>query len=518
MSTPMNRIFSCLLVLPLLFLFAAVLPANAQVVRSGADTAYFMTIDEANFDSLLNTFYMQQFKRNASRHQSRRASLAYAEFDDIPDSVFVRRLQAMHTVVPMTYNAEVRAFIKVYVRIMSRRLDAMLSLTEFYFPMFEETLDRYGVPQELKYLTIVESALNPQATSRAGAAGLWQFIYSTGKLYDLEVNSLVDERRDPYKSTVAAARFLKRLYDIYGDWQLAMAAYNCGPGGVNKAIARSGGKRTFWEIYPYLPRETRGYVPKYIAASYIMNYYHEHGLTAGRYDLPLHVDTIHIHNDVHLAVVSSVTGIPVEQLRQLNPQFRTDVIPASSREYALSLPSSKASQFIRHEDTIYRMSHDTIAKRSLVTPSTSTMVYHKVRRGETYSSIANHYGVSVSNLKRWNGKGRKNSLKVGSRLKIYLPTPKTGVANTAKKAVADTAATDTVAMADTTVMSTPESGKVSSSAARRKAKDNAVYHTVKKGESLGTIARRYGVSVNSIKKQNNLKKDVIHPGQRLKVK
>ena len=321
----MNRIFSCLLVLPLLFLFAAVLPANAQVVRSGADTAYFMTIDEANFDSLLNTFYMQQFKRNASRHQSRRASLAYAEFDDIPDSVFVRRLQAMHTVVPMTYNAEVRAFIKVYVRIMSRRLDAMLSLTEFYFPMFEETLDRYGVPQELKYLTIVESALNPQATSRAGAAGLWQFIYSTGKLYDLEVNSLVDERRDPYKSTVAAARFLKRLYDIYGDWQLAMAAYNCGPGGVNKAIARSGGKRTFWEIYPYLPRETRGYVPKYIAASYIMNYYHEHGLTAGRYDLPLHVDTIHIHNDVHLAVVSSVTGIPVEQLRQLNPQFRTGI-------------------------------------------------------------------------------------------------------------------------------------------------------------------------------------------------
>lgn len=478
------------------------LPAEAQVGRVGADTAYLMTIDEANYDSLLNNFYMQQFKRAAARHQSRRATQAYAEFDEIPDSVFVRRLQNMHTVVPMTYNAEVRAFIKVYVRIMNRRLDAMLTLSEFYFPMFEETLDHYGVPQELKYLTIVESALNPQATSRAGAAGLWQFIYSTGKMYDMEVNSLVDERRDPYKSTVAAAKLLKRLYNIYEDWQMAMAAYNCGPGNVNKAIARSGGKKTFWEIYPYLPRETRGYVPKFIAASYIMNYYHEHGLKAGRYELPLHVDTIHLHKDVHLGVASSLTGIPVEQLRQLNPQFRTDVVPASSRDYALGLPSAKASLFIRYEDSIYRLSHDTIAKRAVV--SSSSVIYHKVKRGETYNSIASHYGVTVSNLKRWNGKGRKNTLKVGSRLKIYLPAEKTSD----KGSRAEKTREETATLADS--LSAGDSVATS--------KSTPLYHTVKKGESLEIISRKYDVPVSDIKKLNKLKKGTIHPGERLRIK
>lgn len=516
----MNRILSFFLFLPLFFLVVAAIPADAQVVRSGADTAYLMTVDEANYDSLLNNFYMQQFKRNASKHQNRRASQAFAEFDDIPDSVFVKRLQAMHTVVPMTYNAEVRAFIRAYVRIMSRRLDAMLSLSEYYFPIFEETLDHYGVPSELKYLTIVESALNPQATSRAGAAGLWQFIYSTGKLYDLEVNSRVDERRDPFKSTVAAARFLKKLHDIYGDWQLAMAAYNCGPGGVNKAIARSGGKHTFWDIYPYLPRETRGYVPKYIAAAYIMNYYHEHGLTAGRYDLPLHVDTIHVHNDIHFGVVSSITGIPIEQLRQLNPQFRTDVVPASSREYALILPASKSSHFISHEDTIYKVSHDTIAKGAVMSPSSSTVVYHKVRRGETYSSIAKHYGVSVSNLQRWNGKGRKSTLKVGSRLKIYLPDVKKGESQN-KTSSKDTLAksdTNSVADGDNLETKTFSDNNATKSSSKTTEKENEIYHTVKKNESLGSISKKYGVTIKSIKEKNNLKKDVIHPGQRLRIK
>ena len=307
---------------------AALLPKaiSAQDVKDNVDTSFYMTIDAANYDSLLNNFYMQQFRRAATAHQNRRASQMYADFDNIPDSVFVRRLQSLHTVVPMTYNSEVRAYIKVYVRIMSHRLDAMLSLSEYYFPLFEETLDRYKVPEELKYLTIVESAMNPQATSRAGAAGLWQFIYSTGKNYDLEISSLVDERRDPYKSTVAAARYLRTLYDMYGDWQLAMAAYNCGPGNVNKAIARSGGKHTFWEIYPYLPRETRGYIPKYIGATYVMNYYHEHGLVAGRYDIPVRTDTVHLHRDVHLGVVEKFTAIPREQMRQLNLPRRTPML------------------------------------------------------------------------------------------------------------------------------------------------------------------------------------------------
>ena len=518
----MTRILSCILFLPLLFLLVSIFPAQAQVAHGGADTAYFMTIDEANYDSLLNNFYMQQFKRAANRHQNRRASQAYAEFDEIPDSVFVKRLQNMHTVVPMTYNAEVRDFIRVYVRIMSRRLDAMLSLSEYYFPMFEETLDRYGVPQELKYLTIVESALNPQATSRAGAAGLWQFIYSSGKLFDLEITSLVDERRDPFKSTDAAARLLKRLYGIYGDWQMAMAAYNCGSGGVNKAIARSGGKRTFWEIYPYLPRETRGYVPKYIAAAYIMNYYHEHGLTAGHYELPLHIDTIHLHQDVHLGVVSSITGIPIEQLHQLNPQYRTDVIPASSRSYALSLPANKASHFIHNEDSIYKASRDTIVKRGTISPSSATVVYHKVRKGETFNSIASHYGVSVANLKRWNGKSRKSTLKVGSRLKIYLPTPKTKVAQSVPdgKDMVDPSVPDRGKNIQGNNGNQPAADSVANSKQPKvdSQQPAAVFHTVKSGESLGVISRKYGVSIESIKKLNKLKSTTIHPGQRLRVK
>lgn len=499
------------LLLPLLALPWA---ASAQKVEDDFDTNFYMAIDAANYDSLLNNFYMQQFRKTATSHHNRRATMLYADFDNIPDSVFVQRLQSLHTVVPMTYNAEVRAYIKVYVRIMSRRLDAMLSLSQYYFPMFEETLDRHKVPEELKYLTIVESALNPQATSRAGAAGLWQFMYSTGKHYDLEVNSLVDERRDPYKSTVAAARYLRTLYEMYDDWQLAMAAYNCGPGNVNKAIARSGGKRTFWEIYPYLPRETRGYIPKYIGATYIMNYFHEHGLVAGRYEIPVRTDTVHLHRDVHFGVVEHFTGIPREQLRQLNPQFRTDVIPASSRTYALCLPAAKASLFLQKEDTICKVSKDSISKNAVVSLSSSTVVYHKVKRGETFTSIAKKYGVSASSLRRWNGKGRNSTLKVGTRLKVHLPA-------SAQSAPANVAAADSTSKADSTT--TVAESTVATEAASAQDKPatqtkSPVYYTVKRGDNLSHIAKRYGTTTQKLRQMNGLKNDVIRVGQRLRVK
>ncbi|MCR5192525.1 MAG: LysM peptidoglycan-binding domain-containing protein [Bacteroidales bacterium] len=490
----------------LLFLSVAVSPsAMAQTPKQVVDTNYFNKIDEANFDSLLHFFYMQQYAKQATRHQNRRASQMYAEFDNIPDSVFIRRLQNLHTVVPMTYNSEVRAFIKSYVRMMNRRLDAMLSLSEYYFPLFEETLDRYGVPEEMKYLTIVESALNPQATSRAGAAGLWQFIYSSGRSYDLEISSLVDERRDPYKSTVAAARLLRALYKMYGDWQMAMAAYNCGPGNVNKAIARSGGKRTFWEIYPYLPRETRGYVPKYIAATYIMNYYHEHGMTAGHYVLPIQVDTIHLHGNVHMGVVERFTGIPKQQLRQLNPQYRTDVVPASSRVYALCVPSRYLSKFLSNEDSIYKVSKDSINVNAVANVAHSTVIYHKVGKGETWNSIAAKYGVSVSSLRRWNGKSRKSTLKVGSRLKIYQQAP---------------AVAATTQSSDTTkaVSSSPTKTKTHQTKGNDKPANKKVYHTVKKGENLSTIAKKYGTTPQKIRKLNNMKSDVLHSGQRLRIR
>ena len=246
--------------------------------------------------SWLNTYYVKKFSRTHARR-----NLNYNEqaFENVSDSVIANRLKSMHTVIPMNYNNIVRQYIKMYLGIMSRRLDVTLTLSEYYHPMFIEILSRYGVPEELKYLSIIESAMNPQATSRVGAAGLWQFMYYTGKLYGLEVNSLVDDRRDPYKSTVAAARYLKDLHNVFNDWTLAIAAYNCGPGNINKAIARSGGKHNFWEIYPYLPRETRGYIPAFIAATYVMNYYADHGLRPSRFDMPINADTIVLHNNVY---------------------------------------------------------------------------------------------------------------------------------------------------------------------------------------------------------------------------
>ncbi len=483
----------------------------AQERDSSIDTNFFMAVDEANYDSLLHNFYMQQYSKTTMRHQNRHASHVYAEFDNIPDSVLVKRLRKLHTVISMDYNSDVRAYIRLYIRIMSRRLTAMLSLSEYYFPLFEEILNRYDVPVELKYLTIVESALNPEATSRAGAAGLWQFMYTTGKHYDLEVNSLVDERRDPYKSTVAAARYLKALHDIYDDWTLAMAAYNCGPGNVNKAIARSGGKKDFWQIYYYLPRETRGYIPAYIGATYAMNYYHEHGLTPGHYDIPLRVDTIHLHKDVHFAIVSQFTGIPVEQLRQLNPQFRTDIVPASSRFYALTLPANKASLFLRNEDTIYTASKDTINKRGSVSLSSSNIIYHKVRKGETYSSIAKKYGVTIATLKKWNGIGKKSTLKVGTRLKIYLPEK----ADDDEQPVADSTA---AAVSDSVAAPVPETKTQKPATQAKSEPSSPTYYKVRKGDNLSTIASRHHTTVAKIKKLNNLKSDRIQAGQRLRVR
>ncbi len=516
-----------------LFFWTASMPLQAQRPDNSIDTSFFKAIDAANYDSLLHTFYMQQYVQSANNHRNRKASQAYAEFDNIPDSVFINRLQRLHTVVPMTYNSDVRAYIKLYVRIMSHRLDAMLSLSEYYFPMFEETLDRYKVPEELKYLTIVESALNPQATSRAGAAGLWQFMYSTGKHYNLEVNSLVDERRDPYKSTVAAARLLKALYDIYHDWYLAMAAYNCGPGNVNKAIARSG-KHTFWQIYPYLPRETRGYIPAYIGATYVMNYYQEHGITAGRYEIPVRTDTIHLHKDVHFSVVQKFTGIPVIQLRQLNPQFRADIVPASSRDYAICLPSNRSSLFLKYEDTIYKVSKDSLSRNSYVPISSGTIIYHKVKKGETWNSIAQKYGVSVNSLKRWNGKGRKSTLKVGTRLKIHLPAKENETtenkSNNSSTADSSSHAPDTTKVAknndskkshnnnNTTVNNTKNNNKPSTKNNNNKTADKAVYYKVKKGDTLGKIAAKNNTTVAKIKKLNNMKSDMIREGQRLRVK
>ncbi|MBR1850974.1 MAG: transglycosylase SLT domain-containing protein [Bacteroidales bacterium] len=403
-------------ILLLVAVLAVAAPARAQDEVEALVNQY----TEA-YDSLMNSFYMRRY---AQTHSHRNRTIGAAEFDQVPDSVIAARLASLHTVIPMTYNSEVRAYIRMYLNRMSTRLDVMQTLCEYYHPMFEEVLSRYDVPEELKYLPIVESAMNPKATSRVGAAGLWQFMYTTGKNYDLEVNSIVDDRRDPYKSTVAAAHFLSDLHTVFNDWTLAIAAYNCGPGNINKAIARSGGKRDFWEIYYYLPRETRGYIPAFIAATYVMNFYTDHGLRCTNTSLPVRSDTIMVRHDLLFHYVSKVTGIEMDELRTLNPQYRADFIPASSGNYSLCLPVSKIKDFIMVEDTLYAQTRDSVSRRPVrmakpqaQTSSSGGTVYYTVRSGDTLSKIASKYGISVATLKKRNGLS-SDRIRVGQRLKI----------------------------------------------------------------------------------------------------
>lgn len=398
---------------------SSVAAQNAETTETAVMTARF----NASYDSLMHSFYL---KNHTVRTENHDATVSVADFDQIPDSVIEGRLKSLHTVIEMTYNDAVRAYIRTYLKIMSNRLDVMTSLCEMYHPMFEETLAAYGVPEELKYLAIVESAMNPRATSRVGAAGLWQFMYHTGKVYDLEVNSLVDQRRDPYASTVAAARYLKDLHRIFGDWILAIAAYNCGPGNINKAIARSGGKTGYWEIYPYLPRETRGYIPAFIAATYVMNYYPEHGIKPHNIELPSRNDTVMLRKDVMYCYVEQFAGVSADELRTLNPQYKTDFVPASTGDYHLSLPADKVHAFIVAEDSIYARTQDSLQRKPVaviekeVKPSGKgggSTVYHKVKQGETLSRIAAKYGTSVAQLKKRNGlKGDK--IRVGQRIRV----------------------------------------------------------------------------------------------------
>lgn len=343
------------------------------------------------------------------------------------DSVYVERLSSLPYVMEMPYNEKVRAFIDMYVVKRRQQLSTLLGLSNYYFPIFEEALNRYHLPLELKYLPIIESALKPTIVSHAGAAGLWQFIVSTGRMYGLEINSLIDERCDPIKSTDAACRYLRDLYAIYGDWHLVIAAYNCGPGNVNKAIRRAGGKRDYWAIYPYLPRETRGYVPIFIAANYAMNFHCEHNICATKMSMPVVTDTIMTENRMHLEQLSQVLGVSKEELRMLNPQYRRDVIPGNGKSYSICLPAPYAELFIDKESEVLAYKADELinnrrAEIDMAQKSSHTygngVIYYKVKSGNTLGGIAQKYRVSVAQLKKWNHiKG--TMIRVGQTLKIY---------------------------------------------------------------------------------------------------
>ena len=331
-----------------------------------------MTYD---LDSLLNE-YMSKTYLTSNDCNMKNENPSY------PTEVFIDRLSRMPTVMEMAHNNVVQNFIDRYCTRLRGTISYMLGASNFYMPIFEEALEAYQIPLELKYLPVIESALNPRAVSRVGATGLWQFMLATGKQYNLKINSLVDERRDPIKASYAAAHLLSDLYKVFGDWNLVIAAYNCGPGNVSKAIQRSGGSKDYWHIYPYLPRETRGYVPAFIAANYMMTYYSLHNICPMGSRLPAQTDTIMITRRLHLEQVSNVLGIDLEMLRALNPMYRHDIIPGDTEPYALRLPQADVNRFIEMEDAIYNYrASELLTNRAIVEVNDYTPTYyHKSKR------------------------------------------------------------------------------------------------------------------------------------------
>lgn len=392
---------------------------------------------------------------------------------------YQERLRRLPVVMEMPYNSVVQKFIDQYSGRLRRTVSYALGAGNFYIPIFEEALDYYGLPLELKYLPVIESALEPKAKSPAGAVGLWQFMLATGKRYDLKVNSLIDERQDPYKSSWAAARYLRDLYKIYRDWNLVIAAYNCGPTNVNKAIHRADGVRDYWAIYPYLPSETRGYVPAFIAANYIMNYYCEHNICPMKTKLPITTDTVTIMRDLHMQQVAELCNVDVEAIQALNPQYRTQLIPGSSGPMTLRLPTETLNTFIDLKDSVYNYRVDELLTRRSCVEVDDRLDNRSVaskRRAARQQSASESSSSSRSSASKSSSRksSRSSSSKSSSR----------------------------------SSRSSRKSKKVKSSASA----------TVRKGDTLIEIAHRNGTTVEKLKKKNKIKGNMIKPGQKLKVK
>ena len=404
------------------------------------------------------------------------------------------RLAKINETTPfhLAYNPALEKIIKSYLKNRRKYYPNFMARAAYYFPMIEKYLDQYDIPLEMKYLALVESALKPKAKSRVGATGLWQFMYPTGKQYKLKVSSYVDERQDPLKATIAACNYLNDLYKIFGDWDLALAAYNSGPGNVSKAIRRSGGYKNYWNIRPYLPRETAGYVPAFYATMYLFTYAQEHQLTGSAPSIHFfETDTIHIKKTVSFDQITEQTGIETAMLQFLNPEYKLDIIPfIKGKEYTLRIPKKQVDIFLKNEIELYALVDADAAKREKPLPQYFEMdkrIRYRVKNGDYLGKIAYKYGVRVSDIKRWNGLKNTN-LKIGQRLSIY---PKR--------------------------LRVPKPSKTS--AINKTTKETPTIYIVKKGDSLWTIAKKFKkVSVNQIKEWNNIWSDKnIQPGKKLKI-
>lgn len=453
-------------------------------------------------DSLSGIPYFRDYYFNTDSSVQKTYAFPAGYVPDYPDSVYAERIGKLNheTTIELAFNKTVKSYIDLYAVKKRELTSRILGLQEIYFPLFEEYLDKYDMPLELKYLAVVESALNPTAGSRAGAKGLWQFMYYTGKLYGLKVTTLVDDRYDPYLATDAACRHLKDLYNMFGDWSLAMAAYNSGAGNVSKAIRRAGGVRNYWAIWPFLPRETRGYVPAFIAVAYVMNFAPEHNL------YPLHpgilydgIDTVVVNQPLAFDQVSEYIGTPMRDLKFLNPIFKTNLIPAyDGKSYVLRLPKEYVLPFVDNEEAIYQYKSKSGLERDKILAEikkASERSVHIVRSGENLGLIARRYHISVGQLKSWNNL-RSNTIYPGQRLVVY---PTSHIAQV----------TYSGSSSGTREKEQPSS-KTTTTTSKK-------YHVVRSGENLGLISKKYGCSVSQLKSWNNLRGNTIYPKQKLVV-
>jgi membrane-bound lytic murein transglycosylase D len=511
-----KRIIIFLLLIFPLILNAGVTPETDTIIIKSNINAEKITAD---LDSLVNTWYVKMaLLDNPGIFSNDSAGIQY------PDSVYSSRISKINSIIQLKYNSIIRNHIQVYTIKQRDKFSAVLGLKDYYFPMIEDIFDAYGLPAELKYMAVIESALNANAVSRMGATGLWQFMYSTGRMYGLTINSLVDERRDPVRSTHAAAKYIKDLYNIYKDWILVIAAYNCGPGNVNKAIRRSGNKKDYWEIFYRLPRETRGYIPQYVAAAYAVNYFGEENIKPLPLNIPVATDTIMVNKDIHLTQISEVMKIPLGELRALNPQYRTGLVPGSSKPLALTLPMSHLGDFIDLNDTIRSYKPDIYLNRVTVIDNPSRTSFtpvdikgkakliYTVKDGDNLGFISEWYMVGLSELRYWNNIYR-NTIRIGQKLVVYVDPSKSEYYSK----VNSMSFTEKQAMIGKSV---PSNALTVQNQAQVETDGEYITHTVRYGDTIWDIVKLYGnVTTTEVLSLNNISDpQKIQVGQKLKIK